>query len=123
MRARSPWCWSLSDVSPGYLTAAGTPLLAGRDVSFADTEKTPAVAIVNQEFARRLFHSQQAVGRYFKNRKGVTIQIIGLMADGKHFTLSEDPKAAAFFPISQKADTRTTLIVRTQRDTADIVAG
>jgi predicted permease len=110
-------------VSPGYLAAAGTPLLAGRDVSFADTEKTPSVAIVNQEFARRLFHSQQAVGRYFKDRKGVSIQIIGLMADGKHFTLSEDPKAAAFFPISQKADTRTSLIVRTQRDTADIVAG
>jgi predicted permease len=110
-------------VSPGYLAAAGTPLLAGRDVSFADTEKTPSVAIVNQEFARRLFHSQQAVGRYFKNRNGVSIQIIGLMADGKHFTLSEDPRAAAFFPISQKADTRTSLIVRTQRDTADIVAG
>jgi predicted permease len=109
-------------VSPGYLAAAGTPLLAGRDVSFTDTQKTPAVAIVNQEFARRLFHSQQAVGRYFKNRNGVSIQIVGIMADGKHFTLSEDPKAAVFFPISQKTDTRTALIVRTQRDTADIVA-
>ncbi len=28
------------------------PLLDGRDVSFADTAKTPAVAVVNQEFAR-----------------------------------------------------------------------
>jgi predicted permease len=109
------------DVSPGYLSAAGTPLLAGRDVSFADTAKTPAVAIVNQEFARRLFHSENAVGRYFKNRSGVSIQIVGIMADGKHFTLSEDPEAAAFFPISQKGDTRTSLIVRTQRDTADMV--
>jgi ABC-type antimicrobial peptide transport system permease subunit len=109
-------------VSPGYLTASGTPLLAGRDVSFTDTAKTPAVAIVNQEFARRLFHSEHAVGRYFKNRYGASIQIVGIMADGKHFTLSEDPEAAAFFPISQVGDTRTSLIVRTQRDTADIVA-
>src|SRR6266852_389429 len=109
-------------VSPGYLTASGTQLLAGRDVSFTDTPKTPAVAIVNQEFARRLFHSEHAVGRYFKNSSGVSIQIVGIMADGKHFTLSEDPEAAVFFPISQKADTRTALIVRTQRDTADIVA-
>ena len=109
-------------VSPGYLTASGTPLLAGRDVSFSDTAKTPAVAIVNQEFARRLFHSEHAVGRYFKNRSGVSIQIVGLMADGKHFTLSEDPKAAAFFPISQEGDARTSLIVRTRRDTADMVA-
>jgi predicted permease len=110
------------DVSPGYLAAAGTPLLAGRDVSFTDTAKTPAVAIVNQEFARRLFNSEHAVGRYFKNRDGVSIQIVGIMADGKHFTLSEDPEAAVFFPISQEGDTRTSLIVRTQRDTADMVA-
>ena len=109
-------------VSPGYLTASGTPLLAGRDVSFTDTEKTPLVAIVNQEFARRLFHSENAVGRYFKNRGGVSIQIVGIMADGKYFTLSEDPQAAAFFPISQKGDTSTALVVRTQRDTADMVA-
>jgi predicted permease len=109
-------------VSPGYLTASGTPLLAGRDVSFTDTPKTPAVAIVNPEFARRLFHSEHAVGRYFKNSSGVSIQIVGIMADGKHFTVSEDPEAAAFFPISQKGDTRTSLIVRTRRDTADMVA-
>jgi predicted permease len=110
------------DVSPGYLTAAGTPLLEGRDVSFSDTPKTPPVAIVNQEFARRLFHSEHAVGRYFKNRSGVSIQIVGIMADGKQFTLSEDPQPATFFPISQKGDTKTTLIVRTQRDASDMVA-
>jgi hypothetical protein len=49
---------------------------------------------VNQEFARRLFHTEQAVGRYFKNRDGVSIQIVGIMADGKYFTLSEEPEAA-----------------------------
>jgi predicted permease len=109
------------EVSPGYLTASGTPLLAGRDLSFTDTAKTPTVAIVNQEFARQLLHSELAVGRYFKNRSGVSIQIVGIVGDGKHFTLSEDPEAAVFFPISQQGDTRTSLIVRTQRDTADMV--
>jgi predicted permease len=108
-------------VSPGYLTASGTPLLAGRDVSFTDTPKTPAVAVVNREFARRLFGSGDAVGRYFKNRSGAPIQIVGVMADGKHFLLNEDPQAAAFFPISQRGDTKTTIVVRTRRD-ADMVA-
>jgi len=109
------------DISPGYLTAAGTSLLSGRDVSFTDTAKAPAAAIVNQEFARRLFHSEQAVGRYFKNSDGVSIQIVGILADGKYFTLSEDPEPAAFFPISQKASTSTAIIVRSRRDTADMV--
>ena len=52
----------------------------------------------------------------------MSIQIVGVMGDGKHFTLSEDPEAAAFFPITQEGDTKTSFIVRTTRDTADIVA-
>jgi len=120
------------DVSPGYLAACATPLLAGRDVSFADTAKTPPVAVVNQEFARRLFHldsahSENAVGRYFKNQSGVSIQIVGVMANGKQFLTSETPRAAALFPISQRPTTRTSLVVRTRPDptglaTADMAA-
>jgi predicted permease len=106
------------DVSPGYFSAAGTPLLAGRDVSFTDTTKTPAVAVVNQEFVRHLFHSDHAIGRYFKNRHGVQIQIVGIVADGKYLSFSEDPQAAAFYPISQQASTATSIIVRPQGDPA-----
>ena len=115
------------DVSPGYLAACATPLLAGRDVSFSDTATTPPVAVVNQEFARRLFHSENAVGRYFKNSSGVSIQIVGIMADGKQFLTSETPRAAAFFPVSQRPTTKTSLVVRTKPDptgaaTADMAA-
>ena len=109
-------------VSPGYLAASGIPLLAGRDVSFSDTTKTPAVAMVNQEFARRLFHGEQVVGRYFKNKSGVSIQIVGLIADGKQLVLGEDPKAAALFPVSQEGTTQTSLVVRTGRDPGDMTA-
>jgi predicted permease len=102
------------DVSPGYFAAAQTPLLEGRDVSFTDTAKTPAVAVVNQEFARELFHSGHVVGRYFKNEAGVPVQIVGMVADGKYLSLSEEQDDAAFYPISQVASTKTSLIVRAQ---------
>src|SRR6266446_6415464 len=42
-------------ISPGYLEAAGTKLLTGRDVSWHDTKTTPYVAIVNQTFARKMW--------------------------------------------------------------------
>jgi predicted permease len=106
-------------VSPGYFAAAGTPLLEGRDVSFADTPASPAVAIVNQRFARHLFHSDHAVGRYFKNRFGVPIRIVGMAPDGKYLSLSEDPDDAAFFPVSQKPTTKTSLIVRLRPDSPE----
>jgi predicted permease len=113
------------NVSPGYFTAAETPLLAGRDVSFSDTAKTPPVAVVNQEFARELFHvkdghSDEAVGRYFKSSSGQSMQIVGIVADGRYFTLSEDPEPAVFFPITQRPGTKTSLIVRTQPGFSDL---
>jgi predicted permease len=108
------------DVSPGYLTAAETPLLSGRDVSFADTAKTPPVAVVNREFARRLFHSEDVVGRYFKNTSGVQVQIVGIVADGKYLLLSENQKAGVFYPISQQPTTKTSLVVRMRPDSSDV---
>jgi predicted permease len=115
------------DVSPGYLAAAQTPLLAGRDISFADKANTPPVALVNRQFSRSLFHSDQPVGRYFKDSSGKSIQIVGLVPDGKYFLLSESPQEAAFFPILQRPTPTTSLIVRNRPDasgvaTADMAA-
>ncbi|HET6219138.1 MAG TPA: FtsX-like permease family protein, partial [Acidobacteriaceae bacterium] len=82
----------------------------------ADTAKSPPVAIVNQEFARRLFHADHVIGRYFKTLPGHPIQIVGVVANGKYETLNEEPKPAIFFPIAQEGNTSTTLIVRTHPD-------
>jgi predicted permease len=105
-------------VSPGYFAAAEIPLLSGRDVSFSDTEQTPAVAVVNRQFARSLFRSGDAVGRYFKNSSGKAIQIVGVVADGKYFSLTEDQAPAAFFPVSQKKNTHTSFLVRIPPDSS-----
>lgn len=107
------------NVSPGYFTATETPMLAGRDVSFADTDKTPPVAVVNRLFAQSLFHSDDVVGRYFKNSSGQQVQIIGIVADGKYLSLNEDPEQAAFFPITQHPGTKTSLIVRLRSDLSE----
>jgi predicted permease len=104
------------DISPGYLAAAGTPLLAGRDIGFADGAKSPPVAVVNQEFARRLFHSDNVIGRYFKNLSGHPIQVVGVVANGKYTTLNEEQSPAIYLPIAQDGNTSTTLIVRTHPD-------
>jgi hypothetical protein len=85
-----------------------------------DTAKTPAVAVVNLEFARQLFHSTAVVGRYFKNVSGTSIQIVGLVPDGKYLSLTEDPAPAAFFPIFQEKATRTALIVRIRPDSSGV---
>ena len=52
-------------ISPGYLEAAGTRLLGGRDFSWRDTTQTPYVAIVNETFARKMWGDTPAIGQRF----------------------------------------------------------
>jgi predicted permease len=115
--------WSFYfDVSPGYFTAAQTPLIEGRDIRATDTANTPRVAVVSQEFARQLFHTEHVVGRYFKNSSGQSIQIVGVAQEGKYFLTAEDPDEAVFFPILQKPDASVSLIVRTKPDPSGVAA-
>jgi hypothetical protein len=52
------------DISPGYFEAAGTSLLAGRSLSWQDDKNAPAVAVINRDFAEKIFGSvTNAVGR------------------------------------------------------------
>jgi predicted permease len=99
-------------ISPGFLDAAQTRLLAGRDFSWADTPDAPKVAIVNQNFARRMFGNTPAVGSHFLGGDGTNYLVAGVVEDGKYESLTEDPLPAMFFPLSQSNDTDTSLVVR-----------
>jgi predicted permease len=104
-------------VSPEYFHAAGTPLLAGRTFTWHDDRSVPRVAVVNQEFARKVFGSSTgAVGQSFKMQNGMQIQVVGLVKDGKYRYLTEDPKPAMFTPMLQSPSSTSSLVVRSHRD-------
>jgi predicted permease len=104
-------------ISPGYFQAAGTALLAGRVPTWHDDKDAPRVAVINQEFARRIFGSvTNAIGGYYKIRDGSRIQVIGVVEDGKYASVAEHPQSAMFFPVLQSPTTSTWLVVRSSRD-------
>ncbi len=108
-------------VSPGYFLAAQTNLLHGRTFTWNDSEKAPRVAVVNQEFARKVFGSEtKAIGGFFKMWGGTRVQVVGVVEDGKYKTLSEDPQPALFLPILQSPRTDAWLIVRSSRSPQDL---
>ncbi|HXW91739.1 MAG TPA: ADOP family duplicated permease, partial [Terriglobales bacterium] len=51
-------------VGPAFLTTMQIPLVAGRDFSDADGPGTPAVAVINKEFARINFPNENPLGRH-----------------------------------------------------------
>jgi MacB-like periplasmic core domain len=70
------------DVSPEYFHAAGTALLAGRDLTWHDDKNAPPVIVVNREFADKIFGSvTNAVGRYLKMQDGTRVQVVGVVED------------------------------------------
>lgn len=108
-------------ISPNYFRTAGTALLAGRDFSWHDDANAPRVAVVNQEFARKVFGSlENAMGRYYKLRDGSRIQVVGVVEDGKYDSLTEDPQPAMFRPILQSPSSETWMAVKFNGDTAKV---
>jgi predicted permease len=104
-------------ISPEYLHAAATSLLAGRGLSWQDDGNSPRVAIVNALFARRIFGSvSNALGKYYKTEEGARVQVVGIAEDGKYSQLTEDPRPAMFLPFLQSPTGMTTLVVRSERD-------
>jgi len=104
-------------ISPEYLQAAGTTLLAGRNITWQDDGGSPRVAIVNALFARRLFGSVgNAIGKFYKTEDGTRVQIAGIVEDGKYSQITEDPRPAMFLPFVQFPTGETTLIVRSAND-------
>ncbi|HTU51646.1 MAG TPA: ABC transporter permease [Acidobacteriaceae bacterium] len=102
-------------VSPGYMSAAGTRILIGRNFTQQDDAKAPKVAIVNQTFAEKLFGKENAVGRYMKIFGNKT-EIVGVVENGKYTSVSEEPSPALFVPIFQMGNEQMCMLVRSNRD-------
>ena len=111
------------EVSPGYFGAASTALLAGRDFSWNDTKDAPGVAVVNREFARKIFGSVTgAVGGFCRMQDGKRIQVVGVVEDGKYLSLNEDQQPAIFLSSLQSPENQAYIVVRSHRDPQELAA-
>jgi ABC-type antimicrobial peptide transport system permease subunit len=106
-------------ISPNYLQAAGTRLLTGRRFTWHDDATSPNVAIVNETFAQRLLGHSPATGERFL-LEGKLREIVGVVEDGKYYSLTEGPDPTVFLPVSQYAQSSATLVVRSRLQQSEI---
>jgi predicted permease len=118
---------SYLSVGPGYFDAAGTSLTRGRHFTEHDDDDAPPVAIVNQEFAKRVFGNEDAALRR-RFRLGAPtspmLQIVGIVRDGKYESLYESRQPVVFLPQLQRtemADLSTGFLLA-RADAADLRA-
>ena len=111
-----------NQISPGYFRTMGTKLLAGRDFTWHDDDKSLRVAIVNAAFGRQVLHSEDAVGKRFRQGpKGSPVEVVGVVEDGKYESLTESERPAVFWPMLQSYNSTTTVEVRSSIPAAEMV--
>ena len=102
-------------ISQDYFKAMGIPLIAGRIFEPADRVGSGPVVMINEEFARRTWPGEDAVGKAL--RFGQTeIRVIGVVADVRQGGLSEPLEPAMYLHALQQFRSRMTIVVRTSGD-------
>jgi predicted permease len=113
-------------VAPRYFQTLNIRLLQGRDFSEADRANAPAVAIVNESLAERLWPGESPIGKrlaapFFNDPRRPPVEIIGLVRDTRHRTLLADAPPILYLPVLQAYDGRTTLVIHTTGEPASMI--
>jgi putative ABC transport system permease protein len=98
-------------VSPGFFSALGVPLIAGRDFNESDRRDAEKVVIVSQSLAQRMFPNQDAVNRHltwtdpvmkFVDVSPEPRRIVGVVADVDDENVVPGPAVTVYHPLDQE---------------------
>jgi len=111
---------SSARVDDGYLTTMGVPVLAGRNITRADTADTAPVAVINEAMANRYWPRGSAIGKRFRlaGDSERWIQVVGIVSTGKYNWIGEAPTPFVYLPQAQSPGSRATLLVAVTADEA-----
>jgi predicted permease len=88
-------------ISPGFLATMGTPLVAGRDMTWTDVANRTPVALISENKAREMWHSPtDALGK--RIRVGSVDdwrEIIGVVGDVHDDGVNQEPAKSAYWPL------------------------
>jgi putative ABC transport system permease protein len=109
-------------VGPEYFQATGTRIVRGRGISSQDNPGGPLAAVVNEEFARRMFPGQDAIGKTV-DFAGIhaapvgqgTATIVGVAANIKEIGMNEVRMPDFYLAFAQHPSSVVELLVRSDR--------
>ena len=104
-------------VSANFFATMAMPLRAGRAFTEAEMNDTPAVTVINESLARRLWPGQSAIGKRLRqggaDSHAAWREVIGVVADVKLDGLDQEPPLQAYLPLALHNSGTVKLVVRT----------
>jgi predicted permease len=108
-------------LSPGYVAAVGTPVLAGRDVNASDSADAPFVVLVNESFARKYWSTADAAVGARLRIWGQERAIAGVIGDVRDMPWRPAAVPAVYYPVGQQwQPQRVFLVVRSAVEPASL---
>lgn len=108
---------------PNYFQLMGIPVLSGRMFTEQDAANAPRRIILTQSLARRLFESEDPVGRRVVMGYNNSIwEVVGVVSDVKMADLEKTPRPALYVCALQSPSRSSYLVVRTSMDAASVAA-
>jgi predicted permease len=101
----------VGETSPGWFSAYGTAVRAGRDFDDRDTLTSPSVMLVNESFVRRFLPNQNPVGKPiavtfrmspFGDVLLGTKTIVGVVGDSVYRAIREPRRPTIYFAMGQR---------------------
>jgi predicted permease len=119
---------SMLEAGPGFFETLRIPLLYGRVFDARDQANTPRVAVITETMARKYFGTPDAVGRRFRLQRDPNswTEIIGVVRDTGTGDFENDvlsPVRSRYYRShTQSGAQATTIVARTSRDAASLLA-
>jgi predicted permease len=95
---------SIVKVNAEYFDSVGTHVVMGRGISDKDTSTAPSVAVVNQEFVKKLFNGENPIGRHFGTgpESSGDYEIVGIVEDTTYTSVRWKEHRMYFLPMMQR---------------------
>ncbi len=103
MQGAAPPIRHLVFVSPGYFATLGIPLIAGRDLTWADIYNKAPVALISENFAHEYWHTPaEALGKRIRIRTTDDwSEIIGVVGNVHDQGMDKPARTNVYWPVLQ----------------------
>jgi macrolide transport system ATP-binding/permease protein len=95
-------------VGPGFFATMQIPMLAGRDIDERDRPGSPAVAVINEEFAKANLGGRNPLGQHLilweegdGSRIGRDMEIVGVARNARYGSLTRANPPVVYMPYNQ----------------------
>lgn len=110
--------------TPGYFATMRIGLVRGRGLQESDDERAPAVAVINESFARNFFADEDPIGRRIRpgNRQSSApwLTVVGIVRDVRSDGLDREAPAQLYRALYQTSTLQFSLVVRGGAESATL---